>query len=123
MHEYSITTQIVESVIEEAKKREAKNVLEVHLVLGDLTFLNPEQVKFWYEVLTESTILEKSRLQIERREGGVRCPSCEYEGGFKHDEDPVYHVPFPVLSCPSCGGIVEVVAGKECTIKSIKMVV
>jgi Zn finger protein HypA/HybF involved in hydrogenase expression len=52
MHEYSITTQIVESVIEEAKKREAKNVLEVHLVLGDLTFLNPQQVNFWYEALT-----------------------------------------------------------------------
>lgn len=123
MHEYSITTQIVDSVIEEAKKREAKNVLEVHLVLGDLNFLNPEQVKFWYEALIESTILEKSRLHIERRKGRVRCPSCGYEGGFKYDNDPVYHVPFPVLSCQNCGGIVEIVAGKECTIKSIKMVV
>ena len=123
MHEYSITTQIVKSVTEEAEKHEAKNVLEVHLVIGDLTFLNPEQVKFWYEVLIESTILEKSRLRIEKKEGRVRCPSCGYEGSFKYIDDPVYHIPFPVLSCPNCEGIVDIVDGKECTIKSIKMVV
>jgi len=123
MHEYSITTQIVKSVLEEAKNREAKKILEVHLVIGSLTFLNPEQVRFWYKALAKGTLLEKSRLRIEKKEGRVRCPSCGYEGSFKYEDDPIYHVPFPVLSCPKCGGIVEIIGGRECTIKSIKMVV
>lgn len=123
MHEYSMTSQIVESVIEEAEKREAKKVLDVYLVIGNLTFLNPEQVGFWYRALAKDTVLEKSRLHIERKEGTVKCPSCEYEGGFKYEDDPIYHVPLPVLSCPRCGGVVKIVEGKECTIKSIKLVV
>ncbi|MFQ6095990.1 MAG: hydrogenase maturation nickel metallochaperone HypA [Candidatus Bathyarchaeia archaeon] len=123
MHEYSMTTQIVGNVIREAEKREAKKILEVHLVIGGLTFLNSEQIRFWYRALAKGTILEKSRLRIERKEGIVRCSLCGYEGGFKYEDDPLYHVPFPVLSCPRCGGIVQIVEGKECTIKSIKMVV
>lgn len=123
MHEYSITSQILRSVVEEAEKREARKVLEVHLTIGNLTFLNPEQVRFWYEALAEGTILEKSKLRIDRTDGKVMCPSCGYEGGFKYEDDPVYHVAFPVLTCPECRGVVKIVEGKECTIKSIKMVV
>lgn len=123
MHEYSMTTQIVESVLKEASERSAKRVVEVHLTIGSLTFLNPEQVKFWYNLLTEGTIMEKSRLRIERKEGTVTCRRCGYEGNFNYEDDPLYHVPIPTLLCPRCRNIVEIVTGKECTIKSIKMVV
>ena len=78
VHEGSITTQIVESVLQEAKKRNAKKVVEVQLVIGKLTFLNPEQVRFWYEVLTKDTIMESSKLKIEESEGIVKCPRCGY---------------------------------------------
>lgn len=118
-----MTTQIVESVLEEAEKYEAKRVAEVHLVIGKLTFLNPEQVRFWYEVLTKDTIMEGSKLRIEERNGLVRCSECGYEGGFKYEDDPIYHVPTPTLRCPKCGGIVEIVGGRDCLIKSVKLVV
>ena len=123
MHEYSITTQIIKSILGEAEKREAKKILEVHLVIGSLTFVNPEQVRFWYKILAKDTILEGSRLHIESKEGTVECPSCGYKGSFKYEDDPAYHISFPVLSCPKCGGIVKIIEGKECTIKSVKMVV
>ena len=123
MHEGSVTTQIVESVLEEAGKHEAKRVAEVHLVIGKLTFLNPEQVRFWYEVLTKDTIMEGSKLRIEEKNGLVRCSECGYEGGFKYEDDPIYHIPTPTLRCPKCGGIVEIVGGRGCLIKSVKLVV
>jgi Zn finger protein HypA/HybF involved in hydrogenase expression len=47
-----MTSQIVESVLGEAKKYEAKKVTEVHLVIGKLTFLGVEQVRFAYGILT-----------------------------------------------------------------------
>jgi len=123
VHEYSVTTQIVENVLKEAEKHSAKRVAEVRLILGSLTFLNPEQVRFWYKILTKDTIMERSRLRIKRKGGTVRCRKCGYEGNFNYEDDPLYHVPIPTLSCPKCGGIVEIVEGKECTIKSVKMVV
>ena len=123
MHEGSITTQIVENVLREARKRNAKKVVEVHLVIGKLTFLNPEQVRFWYDILTKETIMDGSKLVIEESEGVVKCPSCGYEGNFKYADDPTFHVPTPTLSCPKCDGIVEIVGGKDCLIKNIKMLV
>jgi hydrogenase nickel incorporation protein HypA/HybF len=118
-----MTSQIVQNVLAEAQKREAKKVAEVHLIIGKLTFLGLEQVRFAYEVLTKGTIMEGSKLIIEEQEGVVKCEHCGYEGGFKYEDDPMYHVPMPTLKCPQCANVVKIAAGKECTIKSIKMLV
>lgn len=123
MHEFSVTSQIVQSVLAEAEKRGAKKVTEVHLVVGKLTFLGLDQVRFAYEALTKGTIMEGSRLAIAEQEGIVKCGNCGYEGGFKYEDDPLYHVPLPTLKCPQCGNVVNIAAGKECTIKSVKMMV
>jgi len=117
-----MTTQIVETVLQEAEKHNAKRVTEVHLVIGKLTFLGLEQVRFSYDVLVKGTILESSKLYIEEKNGVVKCSSCGYEGDFMYEDDPMYHLPTPTLRCPKCGGVVDIVGGRECTIKSIKLV-
>ncbi len=123
VHEGSITTQIVESVLKEANQRKAKKVIEVQLILGSLTFLNPEQVEFWYEMLTKGTIMEGSKLVIEKNEGTVCCSKCGYEGNFKYVDDSALHVPMPTLQCPKCESAVEIVSGKDCIVKSVKMLI
>ena len=123
VHEGSITTQIVESVLKEVEQRKAKKVVEVNLIIGSLTFLNPEQVRFWYEMLTKDTILEGSKLVIEEGEGTVQCSKCGYKGNFKYVDDSAFHVPMPTLQCPKCDGSVKIVSGKDCVIKSIKMLI
>ncbi len=123
MHEGSITTQIVESVLKEANGRNAKKVVEVRLAIGSLTFLNPEQVRFWYEILTKETILEGSKLAIEENEGTVVCEKCGYKGGFKYVDDSELHIPMPTLQCPKCDSQVQITSGKDCIIKSVKMLI
>ena len=122
MHEFSITTQIVNCILEEAKKQNARRVSDVHLIIGKLTFLGLEQVKFAYEMPVKNTILEDSKLHIEEKDGIVKCKNCGYTGNLKCEDDPVYHVPSPTLNCPKCEGVVNIVGGKECTIKSIKLI-
>jgi len=122
VHEFSMTTQIVETVLQEAEKHKAKKVTEVHLVIGKLTFLGLEQVRFSYDVLVKDTIMEGSKLYIEEKSGVVKCSSCGYEGDFMYEDDPMYHLPTPTLRCPKCGGVVDIVGGRECTIKSVKLV-
>jgi hydrogenase nickel incorporation protein HypA/HybF len=118
-----MTTEIVENVLREARARNAKEVSEVHLVIGKLTFLGTEQVRFSYKVLTEGTMMEDSKLFIETKDGVVKCGSCGYEGSFNYEDDPMYHVPIPTLQCPKCSGTVDIIGGRECLIKSIKLVV
>ena len=122
MHELSITTQIIESVLEEAKKQDAKKVIEVQLVIGKMTFLGTEQVRFSYTILVEDTIMKGSKLIIEEKDGSIECSSCGYRGKIPFEDDPAYHVPIPTLRCPKCGEAAKIIEGKECTIRSIRMV-
>lgn len=123
MHEFSITSQIVSSVLDEAAERGAKKVLEVHLVIGKLTLLGIEQVRFSYNLLAEDTILKGSKLYIRQKNGRVKCERCGYEGVIGKKDDPFSHMTYPTLTCPKCGFLVKIIEGKECLIKSIKMVV
>ncbi|UCE57801.1 MAG: hydrogenase maturation nickel metallochaperone HypA [Candidatus Bathyarchaeota archaeon] len=116
-----MTTQIVENVLREAEKHNAKKVTEVHLIIGKLTFLEVEQVRFSYNILVDGTIMEGSKLYIEEKNGVVKCSICGYEGDFMYQDNPDYHIPTPTLRCPKCEGVVRIVGGRECTIKSIKL--
>ena len=102
-----MATQIVESVLEEAKKHDAKKVAEVYLTIGKMTFLGIEQIRFSYNILVEDTIMKDSKLIIEEKDGAIKCPT--------------YHVPVPTLRCPKCGEAAKIVEGKECTIESIRI--
>jgi hydrogenase nickel incorporation protein HypA/HybF len=123
VHEFSVTSQIVQSVLAEAEKRGAKKVTEVHMTIGKLTFLGLEQVRFAYEALTRGTIMEGSKLIITEQEGMVKCSACGYQGDFKYADDPLYHVPMPTLKCLECGSTVSIAQGKECTITNIRMMI
>ncbi len=123
MHEYSMTLQIINAIKKEAERHAAVKVLETKLVIGEFTFLNPEQITFWYNTLSEGDrILGGSRLEIEVTPGKVECSHCGYRGSMKCEEDPAYHIVFPTLLCPKCGRTVKVISGRECTIKRIRMI-
>ena len=122
MHEFSVTQQIVRTVLDEAQKHNAKRVTSVHLIIGKLTFLGLEQIRFSYRLLAKGTILERSKLVIEEKEPTVRCPTCGYEGPAKYLDDPAFHFGIPTLTCPKCANQVTIASGRECTIKDIGIV-
>ncbi|MBT8171960.1 hydrogenase maturation nickel metallochaperone HypA [Candidatus Bathyarchaeota archaeon] len=123
MHELSITSQIVESVLEEAKKQNARKVTLVQLIIGKMTFLGIDQIRFTYNILTENTIMKDSKLIIEEKEGVIKCPKCGYKGKIQEKDDPAYHIPVPSIKCPKCEKTARIVEGKGCIIKSIKMII
>jgi len=117
-----MTTQIIEAVLEEAKRHGAKKVTEVQMSIGKMTFLGTEQVRFSYKILTEDTIMKDSKLIIEEKDGVIHCTNCGYKGEVPLKDDPAHHIPVPTLQCPKCGNTAKIVEGKECTIKSIRMI-
>ena len=121
MHELSMATQIVENVLGEAKRHGAKKIAEVHLVIGKMTFLGVDQIQFSYGILVKGTIMEDSKLIIEEQDGVIQCSICGFKGPVPITDDPAYHIPVPTLKCPKCGEAAKIVEGKECTIKSIRL--
>jgi hydrogenase nickel incorporation protein HypA/HybF len=65
MHELSMAEAIVNTVLDVAEKNNAEEIMEVILEIGQLTMLNPEQLKFLLDVLSEDTLLENSEIIIE----------------------------------------------------------
>jgi len=122
MHELSVMTQIVESVLSEAKRRNAKKVEEVDLKIGEFTMLGDEQMRFAYEVLSRDTVLDGSKLNIGRIKGKIRCTNCGYEGPVKLAEDTP-HKMVPILECPKCQSPAKIIEGIECVVRNIRMVV
>ncbi|MGB9837805.1 hydrogenase maturation nickel metallochaperone HypA [Methanothermobacter sp.] len=118
MHELSMADAIVRTVIDAAEKNDAVEVLEVTVEIGQLTLLNPEQIIFMLEVLSEGTILEGANFNLEVVPAEIEC-ECGYEGVVEADE--LDHLA-PVISCPECGGHeFQVRAGRECNVKNIKI--
>ncbi len=85
VHELSIAQNLV-NIATEAIEAEypagnlpTVRVREVHLRLGQLAGVVEESLQFCYDVVTRETLLEDSRLVIEKLPIVVYCPSCQAE--------------------------------------------
>jgi hydrogenase nickel incorporation protein HypA/HybF len=121
MHEFSITSLLVESLLELARQRGASRVLEVHLRIGKLRALSVDQVRFCYGILVKGTILEGSRLFVRETQGIVRCAVCGYHGMFDSEGNSGFHFGIAGLICPRCANSLTIEGGDECVIARVRM--
>jgi hydrogenase nickel incorporation protein HypA/HybF len=120
MHELSIASAVVESVLEFVNAHPVKKVLAVRLAIGELSHVEADQLRFCYLAITEQTPIQGSALEIETVEAVVRCERCSYRGRPKYWDDALSVGPIPTLQCPNCGAAVEIAEGNDCAIKSIR---
>ena len=83
MHEYGITTMLVENIINQVNNHDAKRVINVEVEIGEFAFLNFDQIEFCYESLIPNSILEGSKIILSEKKGTVKCDNCKYRGGVK----------------------------------------
>jgi hydrogenase nickel incorporation protein HypA/HybF len=122
MHELSIASAVVNSVLEYLDAHQVKKLLRVRLAVGELSHVEADQLRFCYMAITQETAMENSTLEIESVAAVVECPHCSYRGRPKYWEDALSAAPIPTLECPSCRGAVEPVEGNDCAIKTIQFV-
>ncbi len=119
MHELSAATSIVQTVLQVAKERSVRRVKAVRLEVGDLTLINPDQLRFCFEVAARGTLAEGAELKIERKPATLSCQDCRRTFEWKHDDDPLYHLVPAQLTC-SCGsGNLKVESGRDLRIVSM----
>jgi hydrogenase nickel incorporation protein HypA/HybF len=122
MHEFSISSEIVRSVLDHVKKAKGGKVLSIQLEIGELVLLNVEQVTFWIHELFKGSVAEGAKVKVKTIKARIKCESCGYKGGISLDQqDPFKHlIPY---SCPKCGSFqIKVEKGKECILKRIEAV-
>jgi len=119
MHELSMAQAIVDTVLDAAEKNNATEVVEVTIEVGMLTMLNPEQLKFLLDVIVEDTLLADAEIIIEDVPVEIDCRSCDYTRLANTDGSDHY---LSIVKCPQCDERnVEILTGKECNVKTIKI--
>lgn len=114
MHELSIALSIVDGVLEEAQRHGAAQVEAVYLRLGRLSGVDKEALLFSYQIATQDTPLERSRLVVEDVEVTLFCPLCREERPSRGSRE---------LVCSVCGEVGErAVHGEELEINKLEIV-
>lgn len=112
MHELSIAQSLIDVVKEEMRKNNAKSLRSVRLHVGEMTAIVPEALAFSFEVVTNGTELEGTRLLMDVIPLRGYCPGCNEEFEIKD---------FTFI-CPSCESTkIETIAGRELSIVEIEV--
>ena len=112
MHELAITQSMLDIVLEQAKKAEAKKVSKINLVIGEMTGVVTECVEFYLGFLSKGTVVEGAALSVEMVPPKARCRQCGET--FQLGEFD--------WTCTKCGGkSLEVMAGRELFVESIEV--
>ena len=110
MHELSLSSAIVNTVVKHAQGRQ---VSVVTLRVGALRQVVPDTLDFYFGFVAEGTVCEGARLDQELVPARLRCARCESE----------WELDLPVFMCPACGssGRIEVASGEEFEVESIQV--
>ena len=110
MHELSITQSLFDLVLEQAKRAGAAKVTRINLVIGRLTGVVGDSVRFYMDFLSQDTIVQGAGLEIKEVPARVTCRDCGQESELREFD----------WTCPGCGGTsLAITGGKELFLESI----
>ena len=106
MHELSVSSAVVNTVVRHAGGRQ---VTAVHLRVGALRQVVPDSLEFYWAIVTRETVCDGARLEQELVPARLRCDNCDAE----------WQLDAPAFRCPTCEGLATIVAGEELEVESI----
>ena len=112
MHELAVTESLLKTATEFAQKNDAKKVIRLNLLIGNLSGIVDDSVQFYWDMISEDTICSQAQLNIERRPAKFKCQACQTEYALDDELSP----------CPQCGSVdIRVIAGDEFLLQSIEI--
>ena len=113
MHELSVATALVSQAEQAARAAGAERVVAIRLRLGRLSGLVPDSLQFGFDIAAVGTVLEGARLEVERVEPVIWCPTCEAAVTLASPTR---------FRCPDCDTpSAQVLAGRELELRSLEV--
>jgi len=112
MHEYHIVEGVVKQILEKAKNSSAKKITCVTLIMGELSGLQEESIRVYFDNLSKDNMLEGAELIIKPVKSKLKCKDCGTI--FEHEKSN--------FNCPKCCGLgILMNSGKEFYIDNIEI--
>lgn len=113
VHELGIMTSALDLVLEQARTHGARRVHRIVLRIGSLAGVEPDALRFAFEVATRDTPAAEATLDVTLVPCRAHCQACnelfEAEGGF-------------IFACPRCGALSgDLRQGREMELAQIEM--
>lgn len=113
MHELSIAEALIEQAEREIEHSgQAGRVVSLDLVVGRLSGVNCDSIRFAFDLLSSGTRLEGAELEIREPRAICRCHAC-------HRREEIDEV---VVRCPACAsGEITIEGGRDLLLQSIEL--
>jgi hydrogenase nickel incorporation protein HypA/HybF len=112
MHEMSLAESVLQIVEAAARAHDATRVRAVRLELGALSHVEPDALRFSFEVVTRGTVAEDAALELLATPGRAWCMPCGTTVDLPRLGEP----------CPLCGSHqLQVTQGDEMRVKDIEI--
>ncbi len=113
MHELPVTQAILDTALNAAQQTNARRILAIDLVIGELSAIVDDSVQFYFDILSQGTPAEGAQLRFQRQPAQAACLEC----GHSYEAAPPL-APF----CPACGSLrVQVTGGRQFFLESIEI--
>jgi hydrogenase nickel incorporation protein HypA/HybF len=113
MHELSIAYNLVEMAEAAAREAGAERVEVLHLRLGLFAGVVKDALFFGYDLATEGTLLQGSKLEIEDVPLVIYCKDCDRESELPSVQ---------LFQCPICGSpSADIRHGRELELTSMEI--
>lgn len=112
MHELSLLENVREILEDHALSQKFSKVIKVTLEIGKLSCIEPEALRFGFDVVMKGSLADGAELIITDLEGLGYCQQC----GQNTTMDALYD------PCGHCGRPLKVVQGMEMKIKDLVVI-
>jgi len=131
MHELSVTESMLGVVLRHAQANNATKVSRINMVLGDMSTVMEESVRFYFDIISKETIAEGAELNFTRfdiisKETIAEGAELNFTRTKLIGHCGVCGKEFEVVEfdfrCPECQGTeTEIISGREFQVESIEI--
>jgi len=112
MHEMSLCEGVLQLIEGSAAENNFSRVKSVWLEIGLFAGVEPEAMRFSFDVVTRGTLADGAKLEIIEVPADVWCFTCEKPVEIRQRFD----------ACPACGGYqIQVSGGDEMRVKELEV--
>ena len=114
MHELAVTKSILKLALDHAAQHGAKEILSIHLLIGELRNLEKDWIQRYFDYISQGTSAEHAVIRVKKVPVRFLCQQCRqsFTADVKADQP---------IACAQCGSFeYDLISGRELIVEKLE---